>query len=126
MKKLFAIFLIMLFAVSSSGATLQLHYCCGKLKTISFGSIHEKECGMDGMMGSKPCCETKSISANEQSANQEIYTINLGVNAPVEPMIFNSPASLQTFPAEKEPLPVAQASPPLSKDICILHCVFRI
>lgn len=116
----------MLFGISSSGATVQLHYCCGKLKSISFGSIAEKDCGMQGKMGSKPCCETKSVSAKEQSNDHEVYTIALGVKAPVEPLVLEQVAPELFIAEEPVNTPVIQSSPPLIKDISLLNCVFRI
>lgn len=126
MKKLVAIFMILLFGVSSSGATIQLHYCCGKLKTISFGSIHEKDCGMQGEMGSKPCCETKSISAKEQASEHEVFTINPGIQSPVEPGWCTDVTNLPVYVPQTATVPFAPPSPPLAQDICVLHCVFRI
>lgn len=125
-KKLVTIIMIMLFGLSSSGATIQLHYCCGKLKSMSWGHVQEKDCGMQGKMGSKLCCETKSISAKEQAKGHELYTVSLGANIPVEPaIIYHEIPSLILYEQEIAK-PVIHSSPPLTEDILILNCVFRI
>ena len=126
MKKLLAIIMIVLFGFSSSGATVQLHYCCGKLKSVSWGSIQEKDCGMKDKMGSRPCCETKSVSAKDQNQDHELYTIALGSASPVEPIQFSHPVSVPVTTAHMVTGIQPGSSPPLSQSLCILHCVFRI
>lgn len=115
----------MLYGVSSTGATVQLHYCCGKLKSIKLSSAPVKDCGNKHKMGSKPCCETKQVKSNTQD-QQDSYTITLGTKAPVD---------LQQFFTEVNPVrPVEAISnqqadyspPPLSKSLFVLNCVFRI
>jgi hypothetical protein len=117
--------MIMLFGISASGATVRLHYCCGKLKSISFGYVQE-DCKMDGKMGSKPCCETKSISAKEQTKGHELYTVAVGVNAPVESIILFPEAPEPVISGNVVALPAVHSSPPLIKDIALMNCVFRI
>jgi hypothetical protein len=125
-KKLVTIIMILLFGVSSSGATIQFHYCCGKLKTVSWGHVQEKDCGMQGKMGSKPCCETKSISAKEQAKGHEFYSISFGTTAPVEPPILYQDIPALILQEQGTARPVIHSSPPLAEDIFILNCVFRI
>jgi hypothetical protein len=124
-KNFVIILMIMLFGVSASGATIKMHYCCGKLKSISWGHLQEKDCGMQGKMGNK-CCETKSLSAKDQSQDHEVYTIAFGVKAPVEPAVLNLqlPSVHTTAPVAAKRL--IHNSPPLTADILVLHCVFRI
>ncbi len=114
----------MLYGVSSTGATVQLHYCCGKLKSIKLGTTPVKDCGSKHKMGSKPCCETKEIKAKSQE--QQDVGILLSVKAPVEAQtFFISSTSHQNFTAAD----YQQAdydSPPLSQSIFILNCVFRV
>jgi hypothetical protein len=123
-KKLFAILLIMLYGVSSTGATVQLHYCCGKLKTIKLSAAPVKDCGNKQKMGSKPCCDTKEIKAKSQD-QQDVYTFSVAPNAVELPTFFTEVNSGFAF----HPLYFPQAaysSPPLSKSLFVLNCVFRI
>lgn len=125
MKKLLAIVLLVLYGVSSTGATVQLHYCCGKLKNISFSTSPVKDCGSKHKMGSKPCCETKQITTKDQDQQQDVYTINCGNNAPAE--VINSFAKVNSLQVPVTSVKqVDYSSPPLSQSLCILNCVFRI
>jgi hypothetical protein len=118
--------MIMLFGVSASGATIKVHYCCGKLKSISWGHVQEKDCGMQGKMGSKTCCETKSVSAKDQSQDHEVYTIAFGVKAPVEPPVLNFQLPFVNTTAPAGVTREIHNSPLLTEDILVLNCVFRI
>jgi len=118
------ILLMLVYGVSSTGATVQLHYCCGKLKSIKLGSAPVKNCGMQHKMGSKPCCETKEIKAG--SSEQQVYTVTLGektvAEAPVAHPLFPE-ATIFTTVNQTE----ADYSPPLiTASRCIIHCVFRV
>jgi hypothetical protein len=44
MQKFLVIFFSMLYLTVTSGITMNLHYCGGKLKTVSFFSSNEKGC----------------------------------------------------------------------------------
>lgn len=56
----------MIYGVSSSGATLYMHYCCGKLVDIEISS-NLSHCGDKHKNGSHKCCETKLISSSKAS-----------------------------------------------------------
>src|SRR5687768_7326765 len=67
MKKLFAILILLMYGFSSTGMTISLHYCCGKLKSIDWTVPQSKSCDHKQNMGGKPCCETKLISYKDKS-----------------------------------------------------------
>ena len=60
MKKLLAIMLMVVYGLSSTGATINLHYCCGKLHDISFSSTQGKTCPTK-TVSSKGCCDNKHV-----------------------------------------------------------------
>lgn len=126
MKKLLLAIMVILYSFSSSGATVQLHYCCGELKNITWGSVEEKDCGMQQKMGSNPCCETKAVSAKDQDQNHEYYTVSFGSKILVEPVVFPNqiqlPPVINTFAVE----PIVHPSPSVKSSLFILNCVFRI
>jgi hypothetical protein len=124
-KKLFAILMIMLYGLSSTGATVQLHYCCGKLKSMQLGTAPVKECGSKHKMGTKPCCETKQISAKSHD-QQDAYTISLAPKVPVEASISFPEVAIQLPSCMIDERPADQSPPPLSRSLFILNCVFRI
>ena len=56
----------MMYGISSSGATLYFHYCCGKLVNIEISSANA-HCGDEHQKGTKSCCKTKQISSSDNS-----------------------------------------------------------
>jgi hypothetical protein len=70
MKKLFIIVLMLVYGLSSSGMTISLHYCCGKLDGISFSGKEEKSCKMGNHVKKSDCCNDKQISASLHSDQQ--------------------------------------------------------
>jgi hypothetical protein len=125
LKKLFAILMIMLYAVSSTGATVQLHYCCGKLKSIKLGTSPVKDCGSKHKMGTKPCCETKQVSSKNQD-QQQVYTIAINEQAPAEHQVYFSEVTQLNYPGVPSDDLIVHSSPPLSQSLFIFNCVFRI
>jgi hypothetical protein len=59
MQKFLVIFFSMLYLTVTSGITMNLHYCGGKLKTVSFFSNNEKGC-CGTKKKSKGCCKDKT------------------------------------------------------------------
>lgn len=126
MKKLLLALMVIFYGFSSSGATVQLHYCCGKLKNITWGSVQEKDCGMQQKMGSEPCCETKAVSAKDQDQDHEFYTVSFGSKAPVEPLVFYNRIQFNPVTKASAVEPIVHFSPPVKGSLIILNCVFRI
>ena len=58
MKKFVAIFFSIFYLISSSGISLNVHYCGGKMKHVSFITTNEKGCCGKKKM-SKKCCKDK-------------------------------------------------------------------
>ena len=55
-----------MYGISSSGATLYFHYCCGELVNIEISSA-KAHCGDEHKKGTKSCCKTKQISSTTNS-----------------------------------------------------------
>ena len=116
----------MLYTVSSTGMTLQFHYCCGKLKNIEVSAHPVKEdCGKKHKMGSKACCETKEVKSDKDDfySLSEYKLIKLApAIAPktwsVEKPVFGKTVSSGSV--------AANAPPPPSTPLFILNRVFRI
>jgi hypothetical protein len=123
-KKLFVILLAIIYGVSASGITLQLHYCCGKLKTVDLSLSAPKECGMEHKMGSKPCCETKLVADNSDEHYYADHTA-APVFTPAEPARPYRLSSIPAFPATASVVKTFPGSPP-SSPLFILNRVFRI
>ena len=124
MKKILVIALLLTYGLSSSGMTLHLHYCCGKLDKVDFTPVPSK-CGKTHKMGTKPCCDNKEVTfkvKSEQSA-VKILLAAYPLTA-VKPFLSDF---LVSAPVEaKKLLPEVFAPPPVSQDFNTLFCVFRI
>lgn len=66
MKKIIVIVLLLVYGLSSSGATIHLHFCCGKLDDISFSSTDPKSCS-EKTFNSKNCCNSKHVELKVKS-----------------------------------------------------------
>lgn len=73
MQKFLVIFFSMLYLTVTSGITMNLHYCGGKLKTVSLFSNNEKGC-CGSKKKSKGCCKdkTKTIKVEENHKASKI------------------------------------------------------
>jgi hypothetical protein len=127
MKKLLVILLMLGYGYSAAGMTLQLHYCCGKLKSIEWSPVAANECGEKHNMGSKPCCETKTLISSKSPDQESSLAVPLTANFVKEPVTVYSdplPANILSTPIVYQRLdhPPPQWAPPLF----IQFCVFRI
>jgi hypothetical protein len=127
MKKILVIALIMLYGASSSGVTFQLHYCCGKFKSIEWKQAKNNGCGSGHTMGEKPCCEYKAVSFSEDEdyTSPELAVKAFKANATAIPAGSVAFSGEAVFYNRHSSIPVAQMlqhNPPLF----LLHSVFRI
>lgn len=71
MKKLFVAILALLYLGSSTGTSLELHYCMGKLADWDFGFNKSESCGACGMKKglekNKACCKDESKFLKNES-----------------------------------------------------------
>jgi len=125
MKKLLVILLMLMYGFSSTGMTISLHYCCGKLKSIDWTIPKQKSCDHKQRMAGKPCCETKLISYKDKTDQDA-----LGFVLKPAPAVFVEPKFCiieQVQPEFKQLVPEVFAPPPLySLPIYISNRVFRI
>jgi len=124
LKKLVVILLLMVYGVSSSGMTIQFHYCCGKLKSVQLSTVTEKQCGMKHSMFSKPCCSDKQVQL-KLNGDQKVEQAKFVFFVPVQ---MNKPEFfLNVRPiVSKSIVPEIYAPPPLTHSLNTFHCVYRI
>ncbi len=127
MKKLFAIFLMLVYGVTSFGMTLNMHYCCGKLDKVSFSSNQTKACKSTATIHSKGCCDNKKfelkIKADQETGSKQTTTFSF------QPLNLFSLYSSNIFLIEKSPLNVLSTGPPLTLSatpLFIKYCIYRI
>jgi hypothetical protein len=125
LKKLAVILLLMVYGLSSSGMTIQFHYCCGKLKSIQLSPVSEKQCGMKYMpVSKKKCCDDKQVELKlkgDQKTEQAKFVLFAPDVLQREEFVFNSqPVVARAL------TPEIFAPPPLVNPLYIFYCVYRI
>jgi hypothetical protein len=91
MKKFLAAILAIVYLTVSSGATINLHYCMGKLMSWDLSAKNKNTCGTCGMekAGQKGCChdEHKQLKAEkDQKISEPVFqflSINKVVSYPL-------------------------------------------
>ncbi|MBY0479246.1 MAG: hypothetical protein K2Q24_16475 [Chitinophagaceae bacterium] len=132
MKKLIAAILSFLYISTSSGATLQMHYCMDQLVNWSIGDNDEKNtctnCGMEkNGQGKNDCCKDEQkqlkIEKDQKSAQSIQIALSLAVAVPVSYL----PTSIHDYSSITEAYPINNA-PPRTADCpdYIRNCTFRI
>ena len=130
MKKFFVTILALIYLTVSSGATVHLHYCMGKLMSWGLSDKEAGKCGTCGMQkaGHKGCChdEQKLVKSEKDQKKPEaafqslkISTDAIAFNYVELPLLYPSSTVLEN--------PTAHAPPRLGTvPIFVLNCSFRI
>jgi|SRR5436190_21319253 len=132
MKKLIVVILAFLYLAASTGATIHLHYCMGKL--VEWGLKHDSKkkdkcnnCGMNNSTDKKGCCEDEQIQiklSGDQKTVNNYQIISENFNTIVTPF-FELPQIYISSITEKTPL--NHAPPPdFGSPLYIQNCIFRI
>ncbi len=130
MKKFLATILAFVYLIASSGATVHLHYCMGKLMRLDFSHGQGAKCGTCGMekKDQKECCKDKQkvfqIEKDQKAAEFSFRFLNISSNA-VAVVFANLPfvyplSVIAGNPATNAPLR------PGKVPVFILNRVFRI
>lgn len=76
MKKLLFILPLLVFYLSmASGININVHYCGGKIKDISFFNLKEKDGCCGNKMRSKGCCNDKTAFVKINDTHQSAYLL---------------------------------------------------
>lgn len=127
MKKLFIIILMLTYGLSSSGMSVSLHYCCGKLDGISFSGRHSKGCAKNNEIKKSRCCNDKQISLKVHT-DQEPVAKWIQAYKSIIALPLSKPAltsfTRQYITVDK----LARGTPPLLSPVSLFikNCVFRI
>ena len=130
MKKFFATILALVYLTASSGATINLHYCMGKLMSWDLSHKDGGKCGTCGMdnAGHKGCCndEQKQLKIEkDQKAAETILQFLPKSSDAVANLFVNMPTVFYSSTVVE--YPTAHAPPGLSAvPIFVLNCNFRI
>ncbi len=131
MKKLIIAILAILYIGTASGATVQMHYCMGKLVNWSIGHDDAKTCDNCGMekdgSGKNGCCkdEQKQIKLEkDQKVAEAFQLMQLTATAvPVSSIVYTLPhvaSATEEHPRSNAP-PLTDAT-----SLYIRNCTFRI
>ena len=132
MKKFFTALLALLYISTSTGASIHVHYCMGKLAGWGMGHNEASTCGKCGMQQSEKkvndCCkdENKFIKNNTDQKTAEVTFQMAQVMAVALPVaFFDIPAADISSVTETNHLSHA---PPRDSGVAIYirNCVFRI
>jgi hypothetical protein len=127
MKKLFIIVLMLVYGLSSSGMTISLHYCCGKLDGVSFTGKQDKACKMGNHIKKSGCCNDKQISSSfysdQQAATKWVQSTKQTIAAPVYQMVNTS---FKGYIVSVDRLARGTPESIPSIPLFIKNCVFRI
>jgi hypothetical protein len=128
MKKIFAIVLFLLYLATSSGATINFHYCMGKFIGWDIAAAPStcSNCGMK-KENKKDCCNDKHTIIQLQKA-QLSSTIN---NVPNNPLVYIQPkysSLIISSSSVNDKVIQLTHRPPLIQSVSanVLYCVFRI
>lgn len=126
LKKLLVILMVMVYGLSATGATLHIHFCCGKLDRVSFSTEHKKDCPKKVKSITK-CCSSKQlelkVKADQEPAAKWLALQQVQIAIPQVTMQWVMPlAGMQVLLPFANGPPIGSASVPLF----IQYCVFRI
>jgi hypothetical protein len=127
-KKVIAILLLSIYAVSTLGLSLKRFYCCGKLKsvTVSVADDQQQKRGNDD--GMNDCCKTKYQFYKVKDNHVAADVINTPVLHIINLHLFTVPFEVLNYPSEEVYVAYQSNAPPLFHAVpdYIFNCVFRI
>lgn len=120
--------LTLIYAVSSPGATLYMHICCGKFNGIDLNNSKDQHCPLSEKSFQKGCCDNKQVELkikSEYKAETEAKFLFKDITAYIS--LIYSVVETPLFISNK-PLHFSGVSPPLSTSVplYIFNCVYRI
>lgn len=127
MKKLLVSILFIAYAFTSSGASVELHYCMGKLAGWDLDRSAKKDCSNCGVkIKPKSCCNSKQINPKvdkeQQASYNNIFSNNLAIVVPAYSFL-NAVFYSSTIVAR----PAIHGPPILSSvSTYLFNCNFRI
>lgn len=132
MKKFFVTILAVLYLATTTGATVQMHYCMDKLVELNLWNSEKDQCGNCGMETNQQtdngCCkdEHKQVKLENDHYKSGVVFQAMQVSAVALPVYFNQIPPV-TFSSVTEENPRSHA-PPRSCALAIYkrNCVFRI
>ena len=128
MKKLLVSIIAVLYLGTSMGATVNLHYCMGRLVNWDFSHEKHRTCDKCGMekKGKSGCCEDKYKVLQVEKDHKAGNVYQLLQPPAIEHTTLYSSFSSVLVPAISEEQPVSNGPPRSQVPVHIRLCVFRI
>lgn len=130
MKRFIASLLMLLYVVSVSGATFNVHFCGTKLQALSFAGFKHKGCCCGKAKPMKSgCCKDKIIHIKAGNDHKQVENISIPLSISIN-AIAEAPTYLDLFISNSIIATVPDFHSPPIRDrdtkLFILHSVFRI
>ena len=130
-KKFFVTILAIMYLATTTGATVHMHYCMGKLEEQNLWHSEKEQCGKCGMdkdLQDKSCCkdEHKQVKVENDHFKTQVASLEMQFAALALPVSFIDVPAIE-FSSITEENPTSNA-PPRSCGIAIYkrNGVFRI
>ncbi len=127
-KNLIIVLLLAAYGVSSSGMTVYMHYCCGKLDKIDLSGSDNKKCPLSFQASTKGCCDSKQVEIKIKSDHQPEYAVKKVVKPVSTNHIVEAPTNTVSYTLPYSILSYSSTSPPLKENVSLykLNCVYLI
>lgn len=129
MKKFKVISLLLLYIVPAFGANIFVHYCGGKISSISIAIADTDSCGCDGKKMKKDCCKDETIYLKIDDEQIQLkQDFNNTAKYTYFPTLLGQPLLLPNYSSQSLKVLDCSAHPPNkgSSTLYILNRVFRI
>lgn len=130
MKKIIFLIATMAYMFSTTGATVYVHHCMGKIVDWDFMKNDVERCSTCSMeiAGENDCCsdEIKVLKIDQADKHPETNHNQLSFKDVILPVAYFALKS-QLVPVIKQEFPSSDISPDRPvPDLCILHCTYLI
>lgn len=113
MKHFFALAVLLIYSVSVSAVSLNLHFCGDYLNHISFGDDRHGKCCCDNKPRKDNCCEDVKVKFSVSQTHSSGDVIHTPESAKFFLLLFNSPEQLHAeFACIKQNLTEKDTGPP--------------
>jgi len=128
MKRAIILFLVVFYFLLSMKLTATIHYCCGKIHTITLLGFEEHDACCGGKVMKKNCCKDVQVSLKKTTDNQRVQAVSF-----VFSQFIDLPQSIhQEFSTDNQLVPsiikptVKEPPPEGFPSVFLKNCVFII
>lgn len=127
MKKLVVILITLVYGLSSTGAIVNLDYCCGKLADISLLPVENKDCKDGCGMKATSCCDSKQLYLKVKG-EQEVAAkwVSSQKQSPTSITIIHGTSDIVTTFKLTNKFSTGPPAPGSQVPLFVQHCLYRI